>query len=1028
MPRRISDYPDGFAGWNLVSSLGSIISVAATALFLHILYVQLVYGKAAHRYSWLATEHYDDSLQALLNRATVSLEWNLSSPPKPHAFASLPLQSLPVVWTNLLWIKLYSTRPIQGFALTLNPDKRPGGFVPHHTDTYTEFDKNCRMLSSMRSMPLRDLCGDKETTFVLSEKASGLNLEEFHKYFSELEKEYSKVLDNNCAEFRFVFNYEFKELKTKAGLLSDNAEVKQWAESFVNYQQQNIVESTVVECKTSMESINARIEPKSGIVQLVKQEGLLSKFHGSNADQSPVLTGEGSSDSETNPSLLSTNETLKDKSHDFTNMNLDTQGLRQKNYGFFDWDSIDPSSVTNLWNQLYMWWLVSLSTAVIVSVAFICYIIKKHRKQYYDNNIYKEKHDFVIYRKESMIVNISTVNLRNNSFFSRLAWLLNKYIFLFCWQNVSASPPKPHIFVILALKSMPDTHALEERARKVRELAPTMPAKDDMYTNKQHLPVTDSEEAARYDSNSAEWVAAGNNKFPDGCPGNSLHHKLKTFSDGCVSAERHASHRISGNETSENEMAVKRHLCTPPTNYYEDQVGNIAVTTRNNPTNVSGGGSGGTNGGGTGGVSGGVSGGGSGGGTGGATGNSFVGNAGNNVGTNYCDNSPLQPVTVFGPYKNTEVRTILDAYTNLKSGSNSDPDIIIDLDTDFDPRTILNSHTTSKYSIHIGPDGVSNDDFSLYPYTLYDHTDNTLIYLAVVLIIVGFIFLYKKNKKNKKFIKVRLDNSIDNFTRSNFQAHPFHLVSPSPWPLNTCISLFALTTTGVLTMHSFWFANNFLFVAITCLILCMSFWFRDITSEGTYLGNHTGAVQKGLNLGVALFIVSEALFFLAIFWAYFHSSLNPTVELGAQWPPTGVEAVNPFELPIINTIILLSSGFTVTYAHHCLIQGNRVGALNGLLFTVILAFVFTSFQGVEYSVSFFEMGDSTFGSCFYFGTGFHGLHVMIGGAMIAVGLWRMLAYHSTENHHLGLESGILYWHFVDVVWIFLFISMYYWGS
>lgn len=181
-------------------------------------------------------------------------------------------------------------------------------------------------------------------------------------------------------------------------------------------------------------------------------------------------------------------------------------------------------------------------------------------------------------------------------------------------------------------------------------------------------------------------------------------------------------------------------------------------------------------------------------------------------------------------------------------------------------------------------------------------------------------------------------------------------------------------------------------------------------------------------MGVALFIVSEILFFLAIFWAFFHSALSPTVELGAQWPPMGIEAINPFELPLLNTVILLSSGVTVTYAHHSLIQGNRSGALYGLVATVILAIVFTLLQGIEYTVSSFTISDGAFGSCFYFGTGFHGLHVMIGTAFIAVGLWRVLAYHSTDNHHLGLESSILYWHFVDVVWLFLFISIYYWGS
>lgn len=269
---------------------------------------------------------------------------------------------------------------------------------------------------------------------------------------------------------------------------------------------------------------------------------------------------------------------------------------------------------------------------------------------------------------------------------------------------------------------------------------------------------------------------------------------------------------------------------------------------------------------------------------------------------------------------------------------------------------------------------------------------------------------------------------MTNLTRNNFQLHPFHLVSPSPWPIYTSVSLLALTSSGVLSMHSFSNAFYFFTLAFILLIASMSFWFRDIISEATYLGNHTLAVQRGLNAGVGLFIVSEALFFLAIFWAYFHSSMSPTMEVGGDWPPRGVESVNPFELPLLNTIILLSSGVTVTYAHHSIIGGNRKGALYGMILTVMLAVIFTVLQAVEYKVSSFSITDSIFGSCFYFGTGFHGLHVIIGTAFIAVGLWRVLAYHSTDNHHLGLETGILYWHFVDLVWLVLFVSIYYWGS
>lgn len=264
--------------------------------------------------------------------------------------------------------------------------------------------------------------------------------------------------------------------------------------------------------------------------------------------------------------------------------------------------------------------------------------------------------------------------------------------------------------------------------------------------------------------------------------------------------------------------------------------------------------------------------------------------------------------------------------------------------------------------------------------------------------------------------------------RNEHQDHPFHLVSPSPWPFNTSVGLFSLACAGAFSMHNFNLGHIALCLGLVVLVSSMSLWFRDIISEGTFLGNHTLAVQKGLGLGIMLFIVSEALFFMAIFWAYFHSSLTPTVELGAQWPPLGIEPVNPFELPLLNTVILLSSGATVTYGHHSLIQGKRSGALYGSIYTVLLAIIFTGFQGIEYSVSSFTISDGAFGTCFFFATGFHGLHVIIGTLFLGVGLWRIYAYHLTDHHHLGFEGGILYWHFVDVIWLVLYISLYYWGS
>jgi heme/copper-type cytochrome/quinol oxidase subunit 3 len=167
----------------------------------------------------------------------------------------------------------------------------------------------------------------------------------------------------------------------------------------------------------------------------------------------------------------------------------------------------------------------------------------------------------------------------------------------------------------------------------------------------------------------------------------------------------------------------------------------------------------------------------------------------------------------------------------------------------------------------------------------------------------------------------------------------------------------------------------------------------------TYLGNHTSAVQKGLNLGVGLFIVSEALFFLAIFWTFFHSSLSPNIELGAQWPPMGINGINPFELPLLNTIILLSSGVTVTYSHHSIIQGNRKGALYGLVYTILLAVLFTILQGIEYTVSSFTISDGIYGSCFYFGTGFHGL------TCICVALFIYILFREIKKNKIKINNN-----------------------
>nr|QUB36780.1 cytochrome c oxidase subunit 3 [Ophiostoma piliferum] len=264
--------------------------------------------------------------------------------------------------------------------------------------------------------------------------------------------------------------------------------------------------------------------------------------------------------------------------------------------------------------------------------------------------------------------------------------------------------------------------------------------------------------------------------------------------------------------------------------------------------------------------------------------------------------------------------------------------------------------------------------------------------------------------------------------RSYFKDHPFHLVDPSPWPILTCCSLLGLTANGALSLHSFDYAYIFTIFSLFSLVISMSFWFRDIIAESTFLGEHTLAVRWGINFGILLFIVSEALFFLSIFWAFFHASLSPTLEIGGIWPPLGVEAIDPFELPLLNTVLLLSSGVTLTLSHHSFISGNRDIAIWACICTLVFSVFFTFFQYLEYDLAPFTLSDGTFGSVFFFGTGFHGLHVIIGSLFLGVSLWRLLYYHLTQQHHVGFEGGIAYWHFVDVVWLFLFISFYYWGS
>lgn len=262
----------------------------------------------------------------------------------------------------------------------------------------------------------------------------------------------------------------------------------------------------------------------------------------------------------------------------------------------------------------------------------------------------------------------------------------------------------------------------------------------------------------------------------------------------------------------------------------------------------------------------------------------------------------------------------------------------------------------------------------------------------------------------------------------SYQRHNFHLVDPSPWPLIGGLSSFTLFNGAVLYFHSFSSGKFLLCLGLFSVVFTMFVWWRDVIREATFEGHHTKIVQRGLRFGVILFIVSEIMFFFAFFWAFFSSSLAPTIELGSVWPPEQIITFNAWDVPLLNTIILLSSGVTVTWAHHAIVVGARSDAIIALIWTVLLAIIFTGLQSFEYLEAAFSISDSVYGSTFYLATGFHGLHVIIGTLFLFVCLVRLVHFHFTTKHHLGFEAAAWYWHFVDVVWLFLFITIYWWGS
>lgn len=263
------------------------------------------------------------------------------------------------------------------------------------------------------------------------------------------------------------------------------------------------------------------------------------------------------------------------------------------------------------------------------------------------------------------------------------------------------------------------------------------------------------------------------------------------------------------------------------------------------------------------------------------------------------------------------------------------------------------------------------------------------------------------------------------------KTHDYHILPPDLVPLVTTIGAFTFTTGMVLKMHEMSGGAVVPWAGLALLIAAMFTWFNKIVNEA-HAGDHTPVVQLHQRYGMILFIASEVMFFVGWFWAFFDFSLFPSTiskAIGGQWPPKELEAVlDAFDLPLLNTMILLLSGTTVTWAHHSLIHGNRDGLKKGLWLTIILGILFSSLQAFEYAHAPFAFGKNTYGSAFYMATGFHGFHVIVGTIFLAVCLARTYRGDFTPRQHFGFEAAAWYWHFVDVVWLFLFVCIYIWGN
>lgn len=260
---------------------------------------------------------------------------------------------------------------------------------------------------------------------------------------------------------------------------------------------------------------------------------------------------------------------------------------------------------------------------------------------------------------------------------------------------------------------------------------------------------------------------------------------------------------------------------------------------------------------------------------------------------------------------------------------------------------------------------------------------------------------------------------------SYFKITPILLLKNSPWPIIASLGGFFIVSGTVILFHKH--IISILLFGIFFLTLSIYQWRRDIVRESRIIGGHSKFFQKALKVGILLFILSEVIFFASFFWGFFHRRTVPCVEIGVTWPPFGITAINPYGIPLLNTVILLRSGISVTWRHHRLQKNNFEQRFYALVITCLLGWVFLKIQLNEYSVRSFTFADRVFGSVFFMATGFHGLHVFLGSVLLSISGFRLFLFHFSRNHHIGYEAAIWYWHFVDVVWLFLFCFVYFWG-